>query len=264
MRNEINDNNEKYKLIKGHQQELKESYDKHKEKLRELKDKAKLCELGSEECKERKQELKRGVKLHLLKTGDVIARSLEKLTNRVEAAAKLSDEEKETALDAIAELETKLAAAQEKLENQAEEMSNEELKESIQELKQVWQDVRNEQRRLVASLISSKQEALVEKLGKFAETMEEKTSKLESVDTNELERLQTEYSALLENLKEKQAEVEDKIAAGEEIKEAQDEFKSNLKEIKDTLRDFTSTYKELSKTNKEEISKENSQTTEEE
>ncbi len=166
MKEKFKNNEEKYEFIKEEQEKFKETYREHKQELIKIKEEAKLCTEDdtedAEKCRSKKSELKRGVKMHLLKTGDVIEKSLEKLLNRLESSKTLAEQEKEEAIAKVKGMEEKLQAELGKIESLSENMTKEEMQTAIQNLKQLWQEVRNEQRKLVNSLLAGKQEKLVE------------------------------------------------------------------------------------------------------
>src|SRR3989338_3871213 len=143
----------------------------NKESLVDLRKDIKECK-DEGTCDELKKDLRIRVKQHLLKTNELIARSLEKLTSKVNDSEVLTEEEKTEALAKINELEAELTAKKEAVEVLAEEATNEELKAAIKELKEVLQKVRKEQKIIVASLMNSRLKNVIGvKLPDYAEAM---------------------------------------------------------------------------------------------
>ncbi len=249
---------ERYHELKVRHKEARTSYHEHRVELRQLKKDAKGCKEDSEDCPNKRLALKKGVKQHLLKTEALIDRSLEKLTNRVEASKALSEEDKEEALAKIAGLEERLTTAREKVEALKDEATNEDLKAAIKELKQTWQDIRKEQRRIVASLVRAKLESVVEKHVEFENGMQMRIDQLQEqgVDTSELEKMKEEFASELEDVKEKQQEADEAWQqAGEgsinEFREAQRIFREEMEGTKEVLRKFMREYRQLKKTTSE-------------
>lgn len=234
---------ERYMEIKEKHQEAWNDYKQKRNDLIQANREARGC---TDDCEEKKYELKRGVRIHLVKTTDVIERSLEKLTNRVVASKTLTDEEKEDALTRIAELEDRLTSEKEKVETLAEDASSDDLRNAIQELKKIWQDIRKEQRRIIASLTASKLDVLTDKHDNFLEVMEKKISVMQEkgIDTTELEELQRKFEAQKAEVEASNAEAqkawEEAKSSGsmEEFRLAQEYAREEMKESKDILREF--------------------------
>ena len=243
--------NHKFKEIKEEYKERKDSYHEYRDELSRMKEEAKEC--SEDECAEKKTELKRGVKKHLLKTGDLIGSSLQKLLNRIEASEGLTDEEKEEATTKLKALEETLEAKQAEVEALADGATSEEVRKAIQGLKKTWQDVRKMQRRVVASLTNAKQEKLVEKHDRYYDSMQSKIDKLaeQGVDTSELEELLQKFASQTEELKDDHQTTKDRWQEAideegrERYKEAQEEVREDLKQSKEILREFVSEFKEL-------------------
>ena len=233
------DAKQRYLEAKAQYLETRKQYLEGKSDLLKLKEKAR-CNDDSTDCQEKKSELKRGVKQHLLKTNELIARSLEKLTNRVEESKALTEEERTNALAAIAELEERLTAEQERVNSLAANATNEELRTAIPALKSVWQEVRKEQHTVVSLLISSKLEEVVEKQEKYAEHMQSKIDELAARDivVTELQALQDQFETQVAELEQDLAEFRAGTTTWTGVRE-------DLHTAKQTLREFLAKYKEL-------------------
>lgn len=247
---------EEYQRFKEKHREAREDFEEHRKELQERKRMAKECAEESDDCNSKKDELKRGVKQHLVKTIEVIDRSLEKLTNRVEDSEALSDEEQATALEAIAALEVRLTTQQQQVEAllTAEGTTNAQLREAIQDLKHLWQDVRKEQRWIVAQLIRSKLDHVVEKHMEYETTLQAKIDELKNAgkDTTALQAIYDRFVSETEELNRLQAEAELQwsAAAGDPEKllawkQAQEAVREQVKETKQVLREFMSAYRQL-------------------
>ena len=247
---------EEYRRFKEKHREAREDFEEHRQELQERKRMAKECAEESDECHQKKDELKRGVKQHLVKTIEVIDRSLEKLTNRVEDSEALSAAEQAQALSAIAALEVQLTTQKQQVEAllTAEGTTNAQLRTAIQDLKHLWQDVRKEQRWIVAQLIRSKLDKVVEKHADYETTMQAKIAELQSAgkDTTALQAIYDRYVSEVEELNHLQAEAELKWSAtagdSEQLrawKQAQEAVREQVKETKQVLREFMSAYRQL-------------------
>lgn len=250
---------EEYQRFKEKHREAREDFEEHRKELQERKRMAKECAEESDECHQKKDELKRGVKQHLVKTIEVIDRSLEKLANRVEDSEALSAAEQEQALSAIAALEVQLTAQKQQIEAllTAEGTTNAQLRTAIQDLKHLWQDVRKEQRWIVAQLIRSKLDQAVEKHVEYETTLQAKIEELKSAgkDTTALQAIYDRFVAEVAELNRLQAEAELKwsAAAGDPEKlrawkQAQEAVREQVKETKRVLREFMSAYRQLKAT----------------
>lgn len=250
---------EEYQRFKEKHREAREDFEEHRKELQERKRMAKECAEESGECHQKKDELKRGVKQHLVKTIEVIDRSLEKLTNRVEDSEALSAAEQEQALSAIAALEVQLTAQKQQVEAllTAEGTTNAQLRTAIQDLKHLWQEVRKEQRWIVAQLIRSKLDHAVEKHVEYETTLQAKIEELKSAgkDTTALQAIYDRFVGEVAELNRLQAEAELQwsAAAGDPEKlrawkQAQEAVREQVKETKQVLREFMSAYRQLKAT----------------
>jgi flagellar basal body-associated protein FliL len=250
----IKDMNRRYEFLKEHYKKVHHAYVEHRQTIAELRDEAMRCRAETTECREKKMNLKRGVRLHLLKTGDVIERSLEKLINRVTFSKTLTDAEKEKALEELEKLEEELTEKKQHVENLADDASPAELRDAIKELKQTWQEIRKAQRRIIASLINSKLDNLVAKHKEYAIAIQQRITQMQEkgYDTTELEVIAQRFADHIVILEEDYAAVKD---AWEQIKEhqngmetfreAQKQLREDVKKSKAILREFMSAYRTL-------------------
>ena len=245
---------ERLQEAKENYEEARERFEEHKGKLVEMKKAARGCEEGSDDCKKGKLNLKVGVKNHLLKTADLILRSLERLSERVEDSKLLTDEQKENALLEIDSLEERLTAEKERVEALAEEATAEELRNAVKNLKETWKEVRKEQKKIIAGLTHSKMGAAVEKHTGLVNSMAARIASLEKAgaDVSELQEILerfrehvTQINADYESAKEKWQSADNELEALGEWREAQKTVRVSMKESKTLLREFVNKYTEL-------------------
>lgn len=248
---------EKFEDAKEKYVQARERFIENKQSLVMLTEKIRACKDDAEKCPKLKQELRKGIRQHLLKTSDLIERSLDRLVSKVESSI-MSNEEKGQTLALITELEAELTAKKEAVEALKEEaVTNDELKVAIKELKKTWIKIRKEQRAILAGLMNSRLENVVEdKLSEMSAALGEKISEVQELgaDTAELERLQAEFLAKVEETQQYQAEAQEKYqqfrngeADIETWKQAQEQVRQALKESKEILREFLKEYKEIKK-----------------
>ena len=147
---------ERLEEAKERYQEAKENQREHRQKVLELNKVVKRCDPEKRDCAALKIELRAGVKNHLLKSVQVVERSLEKLTKTIEKMEDLSDQEKENALALVADLEAELDAQKAKIDSFTSETSQEEIRAAIKDLNELNQKVHKLQRRLVGLLVNTK------------------------------------------------------------------------------------------------------------
>jgi len=247
---------ERFNVAKGKYVLAKERYQEHKSELVQLKEKANVCQRDSEEeeCPNLKLNLKMGVKNHLLKTSDLIERSLERLTQKIVDSETLTEEQKEDALVKINELQETLLVEKENVEALSEETTAEELRDAVKSLKGTWQDVSKGQKNHIASLMHSKTGTAVEKHGGLVNSMEARIASLEKAgaDVSELaevlDRFRDHVGLLNEDYataKEAWQSAEDRKEVLSEWKEAQLTVRERMVGSKTILRDFITKFKEL-------------------
>ena len=248
---------ERLEEAKERYQQAKEDQNDHRQKVLELNKIARQCNAENEQCANLKVELRVGVKNHLLKSVQVVERSLEKLTKTIEKMEDLSEEEKENALDLVADLEAELETEKAEIEAFTSETSQEEIRAAIKDLKELNQKVHKLQRRLVGLLVNAKLHVLVEKHAELKTGMEARIDAAaeSGADVSELEAILAEFDAKVAELEEdyktaQQKWMEAKTAEdfdqfNRELRAAQHEVREDLKEIKQILRKFVAEYKEL-------------------
>jgi len=237
--------------------EAKEKQREHREKVLELHKKARRCNAENEDCAALKLELRLGVKNHLLKSVQVVERSLEKLTKTVEKMEDLSEEEKQNALDLIADFEAELDAQKAKIDSFTNETSQEEIRAAIKDLKELNQKVHKLQRRLVGLLVNAKLHVLVGKHEDLHTSMQARIDAAAEAgaDVSELEAILAEFDAKVAELEQdyeaaKQKWMEAKDAEdfdlfNRELRAAQHAVRKDLQETKKILRNFLAEYKEV-------------------
>lgn len=242
---------ESYSVVKKKYVDARNTYDNNKIKLIQLREKAKNCD---EDCLAKKTELKKGVLNHLIKTNELIERSLEKLISRLENTP-LDDTEKSQAIEQLEALEAKVTEQREKVQALTSgDATNDEVREAISDLKQTWKDVRMTQRRIIASLTSSKLDNLVEKHHEYDNGMTLRINQLKEkgVDVARLEGLQRQFQSHLKKLSvdheavqslwQQAKDGQDKL---EEWHKAQQKVREDIRESKLLLRKFLAVYQEL-------------------
>lgn len=249
--------------------EAKENYKEAKGKLVErrrelvqLKEKASACTEESEDCQEAKEQMLVGTQNHLLKTGEVMEGSLDKLVNRVEDSNVLTDAEKVEAKAKISELNEKIKAKLEEIEALTNgEINAAELRLKIKELKDLWQEVSKAQRWTVTQMINNKMENVVDKHMEYVNGMEMRVADLEKKGAapERIEALKDKVEEFKEEVAvlAKYQEAADKaweaskgdVTKGTftEAKDKQQEMREQLKVTKEMLREFIVMYKEVYK-----------------
>ena len=258
----------RYNVARGKFQQAHEVFKENKGKLDTLRERAK-CVGDNTECREHKGKLKSGVKDHLIKKLDVIMSSLERLESKIEDVEKISNEDKTEALATIAELKTDLELLQEKTAVMADDASGEDLRASIKEINEAWRVIKKGQKTILAGLMNSRMDNLVEKHNEYINGMELRIDDLreKGEDVAQLERIKDAFAQHVENLVSDHNEAKQvwqEVKAGEaeltEWKEAQKLVRKDMSDSKKLLREFMSEYKNLKNPD---VSTENTSTEEE-
>ncbi len=249
---------EVYREVKEQHKELRDDYHEERDGLKKKRDEAKGCTDADAGCKAKKDEVKKGVRVHLTKTVDLIESSLVRLQARVEASATLSAEQKASALADIDALEVKLTTQRDAvvaLEAKGN-VTNEELRTAVKDLKKTWEEVRKAQRRIIAAMMNAENEHAEKKHEEFGTSMQQKIDRLKAsgADVSGLVALQAEFTTAQAKLEADRAAAltawkaaENKETAREEWKKAQAVVKEDLQKSKEILRKFLALYKELAK-----------------
>gem|GEM_PF-6406451 len=254
--------NQQFLQAKENYKEAKGKLVERRRELAQLKEKTSACTEESEDCQEAKEQMLVGTQNHLIKTGEVMEGSLDKLVNRVEDSNVLTDAEKEEAKAKISELNEKIKAKLEEIEALTNgEINAAELRQKIKELKDLWQEVSKAQRWTVTQMINNKMENVVDKHLEYVNGMEMRVADLEKKGAAP-ERIEA-LKAKVEEFKDEVAvlakyqEAADKaweaskgdVTKGTfaEAKDKQQEVREQLKVTKGMLREFIVMYKEVYK-----------------
>jgi len=275
VKRDLHNARERLEDAKERYQEAKEEQHQQREKVLDLDKVAKRCDSEKRDCATLKKELREGVKNHLLKSAQVVERSLEKLTKTVEKMEDLSDEDKENALSLIADLNAELEAQKAKINAFTSETSQEEIRAAIKDLKELNQKVHKMQRRLVGLLVNAKLHILVEKQAELHAGMQARIDALAETGADV-----SELTAILAKFDAKTAELEQDYLAAQQkwmeakdagdfdqfnrnVREAQHEVREDLQDLKKILRDFLHEHKDIKQDSEEETEDESENETEE-
>ena len=252
---------EEYGVTKENYKVKREEHSKERVDLLRWRKESKECKGEDVECKNKKDEVKKGTRLHLIKTADLIRESFAKLKVKVQNSDTLTEEEKTAALDSIAQQEELLNAQKAKVEALADTATNEELKAAVKDLKNAWEEAKKVQKKLIAELINSKVDNLVKKHSEYGNALQMRIDNLKAkgVDVTELEALQVKFKEAQATLEIDQAaaleqwkQAQSKEAALDTWKEAQKIVREDMEKTKEILREFLAKYKELNKGSQEE------------
>ncbi len=219
-----------------------------------LKIRAELKSCAGESCDTKKTELKHEVVHHVDKTLDHIDASFDHLRQRINASASLTAEEKDAALEAIAELEVKVDAEKAKLAELDQNATKEEVKESIKDVKELVKDVRKEQRRSIALLVSAKLDHIVDRHEALSTSMQTRIDGVTAAgaDASTLIAIKANFDANTEVLEADVKAAHDlwvEAAADkgkmEAWKAAHEKVRADLKVSKELLREFVAEFREV-------------------
>lgn len=241
----------------------KETYHRQKKTVLELRQKAQKC---IKNCEEKEHQLQRGIKTHLIRTNQLLEKSIEQVLNRLEHAP-ITAEEKEEAAKILLVLQQRLAEQQKKIEALPEAASNDELREAIADLKTMWKEVHRVQQRVITLLTQAKLSSLYEKYQEYLNGMDLRIASLENeeIDVSELRIIRNQFEKHIQqfNLHLAVAEkiwIEAKTGRDvlNELHQRQRQMKESIKETKRLLHEFLKLFSEL-KEEKEKAEEETSE-----
>ncbi len=205
-------------------------------------------------CDELKVKFNHGVKNHVKMLLIQIDRSFEQLKERVEISGALRAEDKTQILADIAVLEEKIAAKRIEVEAFPENATKEELKVAVKELQQFVIDVRQEQRKVVVMLISSKVDSMIVRQDALAAAMQLKIDGITSAggDASKLIELRATFVEQTATIKNDQDDARAAWLVAESKSDKHDiwvkahgKVKNGFEESRDVLREFMQVYKGL-------------------
>ncbi|MBI1968543.1 hypothetical protein HYS49_01395 [Candidatus Woesearchaeota archaeon] len=250
---------EKLADAKERYHEAKERYEEQKQRVSELKDQFQRCQKAegtenvSDGCKKAEDTLKEGAQKHLLNILTVMDRTLERLEERVMNTTGIADEDRTAALESIAALQQRVAEQKAAVEN-----STVSQKEAVKAAKELWNDIKREQKAIIALLVQDKSAALLEKHRGLERSMEAKIASIERAggDATELQAILERFRTQIAELEEAYADAKarwqlargsEKREAWEAWRDAQKEFRDGLQESREILREFVKKFVELKK-----------------
>ncbi len=250
---------EKLATAKERYHEAKERFDEQKQRVSELKNKFQRCTKANETanvsdgCKTAEDTLKEGAQKHLLNILIVMDRTLERVEERVLNTTGIADEDRAAALESIAGLQQRVADQRAAVENGTISQ-----KEAVKAAKELWNDIKREQKAIVALLVQDKSAHLVEKHRGLERSMEARIASIERAggDATELQEILERFRTQTAELEEAYADAKarwqlargsEKHEAWEAWRAAQKEFRDGLKESREILREFVRKFVELKK-----------------
>ncbi len=246
---------ENYERAKERYLKARNRFKEHKENLLEFQNQAHQCRAKEDSekkgsCREEKNMLKRGVKEHLLKMVEVMLKSIEKLSHRVEAAEKVDDADTTAALQTLAELKLQVEEQTVKIEALSVNSTAVEIRTTMKDLKDLWKEIRQQERRIIALLVNAKVDTLLEKEKGLLRSMEARITAAERAgeDTTELQAIKARFAALRTDLETKYNVAKEKWQNADNKEEALTEWRKSLQEIKEGMKDLQQILREFVRT----------------
>ena len=250
-----------HKRAKELRERFKQASDKVKEqrdRVKDLREKAEKCKEDTEDCKGKRGEWRKGWLTKLERISDVLTKSLNRLSEKLEE----SDIEDKT------EFETKISKLQEDLAAKKTEIAAmesptaPEVAKEIKSMRDMWKEVQKTKKDIVGSLVNDQLEKSADKHEKFVTKLDDKVAEVEEAgkDSSKLKELLEDYKAQVANIKEDRDAAKVAWKDAENKKEAKDEWKKSwgeareeMKLSKQTLREFMKEYKSLMGDDKDEV-----------
>ena len=253
---------DRYLQAKEKYAEARKAHLENKEKLLQMNKDLKSCISDKKDCETIKMNLRYGVENHLIKTSDVILRSLEKLSEHVENAENLDEADKEEVLSDISELKGKVNDLNDRVEALGSEATKEAIKEEIDNLKELAKEARILQKRTVGLLVNTKLQNFINKLDEIHNSMQYRIDNLEekgadSSDLAELKDLMAEYDKKVEVVKGDYETAKEKWKGIDsysdfdkfirDLRDAQNKVRDDLKDTREAVRNFMDKHREIVK-----------------
>ncbi len=230
------------------QQDIRE----HHKGLLGLKSNLKNCK--GEDCATLQLKFHTGVKVHLDTLLNYADKSFEQLKERISVSGALTLEDKELALARITALEARVDTKKIEIEALSENATREEVRAEINEMRELVHDIRFEQRKLVALLISTKVDVLAEKHSNLELAMQHRIDEISERggDVSTLVRIRTQFVAQGDKVEADQKLAREAWITAEDRENKMDAWhaahvavKDDLKESREILRDFMDEYKNV-------------------
>jgi len=256
MKDRLEKARQDFVMAKNRYENMRKNYAESKPIFQKAKEDYKGCkDDDSEECEQKRTELKKHSKEFLLNAADVITESLNKLKSKIESSEDLEEDEMAEMLADVEERISEIEDARDLIENLDEESTNEEVREAANTINKAWKKTKAQLKKGVGQLIGAKikqilfqSENLYDKFTKTSERLADKGQ-----DVSELDALLAEYKENLDNAKEAYNNAEGKWKDAKDAEDAEDlieeahaymgRARNYLKETKDTLRQIVNEIK---------------------
>lgn len=179
-----------------HYQEKKEELQDHKNELKEKREKLVQCKKeSSEECRDERVNIRKGVIDQGKRNINFIIASFEKMKHRLDEASDISEADKDTIVTMIDVKLADLEAAREQFSALTDDATAEEIKEAAQNLRDVWQEMKPTYKWAVGMVLASKLESTVTDITDMDDRIVEKIEALEEegIDMSEARDLLVEF-----------------------------------------------------------------------
>jgi len=269
-----------YQLAKEHYLDVKEAYLNQRATFLRAKNAYQTCkDLDTEECQEKRDEIKSNAKPYLLHVADLVLKELERVKAKVESSEDLSEEE---IAEIVADLEEKIAEVEDAkavIENLDEDSTREEINDAAKTIRQAWSHTKVALKKHVGRLVNARLGNIILRTEVLEKRLYKARDKLEArgLDVSALDEMLDDFSTKLDIAADKYNEARDIWSdantpgevdeAAKEVHALLVEAKEALKEAKDLLRDVVKEIKQLNKGSlevEEEESEEEEEETEEE
>jgi chromosome segregation ATPase len=241
--------------------DVRAAYLSEKAKFMKVKNEYLNCtDLDREECKTKREDLRKNSKPYLLNAADLVLRELENLKNTVSSSQELTNDE---IAKIVADIDAKISEvsdAKAVIENLGDNSTREEVNDAAKTIRKAWLDAK-------ASLKLHLSQLVVAKLGNIIEKTETLEAKLQNIrdklsekgkDVSALDAKLSEFSAKVDLAKEKYTAAREKLMAAEpgnmgevakEVHQLFTESKQALKDARSLLREVVSEIKHLNQGN---------------
>ncbi len=240
---------ERYQEAKQRYLKAKDAYMKQRQKFDQARKEWKDCKDDSSKvCQEKRQNIKKNAREHLLKAADVMIDHLDRVIERVKSSEDLSDDEVDTIVSNLESRKSDIESAKEKVESLGDDASREDIVALAKTLRADWRKSLMQTKKVVGRAANAKLGNLIERIEKVEEKLyrirdhlAEKGMDVTALD-EQLDNFSSELDAAADNYNQakekwKEASSDQEIAdAAKDVHALLQEAKDHLKNARDSLR----------------------------
>ena len=255
---------ERYNTAKGHYESARERYLNQKDRFNNAKESYASCKgNASEDCNEKRTDVKSLAKPHLLNAADLVITELERVKAKIESSETISEDEIAEMISDIEDKISEIQSAKETIESIDETSTNEEINEASRNIRASWEYSKMVLKKNLARMANAQLGNIIHRTEVLEKRLYDTRDRLEAQgrDVSIMDAMLDEFSQDLDRASEKYLEAKsiwsrantpgEVDQAARQAQELLKEATAALNDARDSLRDVVRSIKQANDGNLE-------------